>query len=243
MNLESVLDQCIITDKVVKLPDIQLDRKLYLEVAKRLEFTGGKWNRKFQGFLFEINPSELLDRVKSGEKVNLKKEFQFFETPENICDIMVEKACIQSDDMILEPSAGRGAILKAIHKKFSEKDLFCYELNDINRAYLDKLNHVVVLGDDFLEAEEHTKYNVIIANPPFAKNQDIDHICKMYKLLYKGGRLITIASTHWVNSNHKKETQFREWLELVNAEVEDIEAGAFSESGTKIATKMIKIVK
>ena len=39
---EQVLQNCTIEGNIVKLPNIQLDRKLYQEVAKSLELIGGK---------------------------------------------------------------------------------------------------------------------------------------------------------------------------------------------------------
>ena len=43
MEVNEILQQCTIEGNVVRLPDIKLERKLYLEVAKRLNFIGGKW--------------------------------------------------------------------------------------------------------------------------------------------------------------------------------------------------------
>jgi hypothetical protein len=42
---------------------------------------------------------------------------------------------------------------------------------------------------------------------------------------------------------NKKSVDFREWLNENNAETVDVPAGAFKESGTLIATKIIKIIK
>lgn len=82
-----------------------------------------------------------------------------------------------------------------------------------------------------------------IANPPFSKNQDIDHIRKMYECLKVGGRIVTIASKHWQISTNKKEAAFSEWLDKLDAEIIDVEAGEFKESGTSIATCIIVIDK
>ena len=40
---EEVLQNCTVEGTVIKLPNTQLDRKLYQEVAKSLELIGGKW--------------------------------------------------------------------------------------------------------------------------------------------------------------------------------------------------------
>ncbi len=98
------------------------------------------------------------------------------------------------------------------------------------------------LNNDFMEYVG-SGFDRIIANPPFSKNQDIDHIMKMYDCLGEGGRLVSIASTHWQISENKKETEFRAWLKKLKADVREIEAGAFKESGTTVKTVMIILNK
>ena len=99
-----------------------------------------------------------------------------------------------------------------------------------------------LIGDDFLKSNGK-EYSKIIANPPFSKNQDITHVYKMFEKLARGGRIVTIMSKHWQNSTNKKETQFREFLEELNAEITDINSGEFKESGTSIATVIVTIEK
>ena len=99
MNTNEVLCNCTVDGLVVKLPDIKLDRKEYLEVAKKLELIGGKWKGgKVMGFVFQQDPSDLLEKVCNGENINLKKEFQFFATPSITADFVVELACGGADD-------------------------------------------------------------------------------------------------------------------------------------------------
>jgi len=90
MTKEQILQNCTVEGNIVKLPNIQLDRKDYQEVARALELIGGKWKGgKIMGFVFITNPSELLIQISNGEKRNLKKEFQFFATPEKLADKLV----------------------------------------------------------------------------------------------------------------------------------------------------------
>lgn len=44
---EDVLKNCTVEGLVVKLQNVQLERKLYQEVAKSLELIGGKWKDDF----------------------------------------------------------------------------------------------------------------------------------------------------------------------------------------------------
>lgn len=243
MTKEDVLKDCTVSGNVVSLPDVKLDRKIYLEVSKSLELIGGKWKGgKVMGFVFNEDPSELLKQIQGGEKRNLKKEFQFFGTPDDLADELVWDANLEFEDEILEPSAGQGAIVKAIHREiFPGKTVWGYELMPVNKTFLSKIPSFKLIGDDFLKCD--TSFDKIIANPPFNKNQDILHIRKMYDCLRPKGRLVSMASRHWQTSNNKAETFFRGWLKEVGAEIIDIQAGRFKESGTNIATCKIIINK
>lgn len=249
-EVQAVLQQCTVQGNVVKLPDGQLDRKLYAEVKKALELIGGKWKGgKTYGFVFQTDPTELLEQIAAGEKRNLKKEYQFFATPPELAARMVEMAELGETDGhgygdILEPSAGQGAIVKAIHEATEGAvTVYCYELMDINRGVLQKMPGVKLIGDDFLKAAIVVQYDRIIANPPFTKNQDIDHIRLMYNLLKPGGTMVTLASPSWTFGSQKKHVEFRQWLVEVDAHTEEIPADTFKYSGTSIRTVLIKIKK
>lgn len=243
---QEVLKSCTVNGMVVSLPPIQLERKLYQDVAKHLELIGGKWNRKASGFIFSEDPTELLGQVAAGTKRNIKKEYQFFGTSDTLADDMVSILGIEEYDLILEPSAGQGAIINAIHRKYPGQLVHYCELMPLNRTFLERLKNVQYITDNFLKLG-HSKvttgtFDKIIANPPFSKNQDIDHIRQMWACLKPGGRIVTIASKHWQYAQNKKETAFREWLGDC-ADITEIEAGAFQESGTNIATCMLVIDK
>lgn len=244
MTAEQCLKQATIEGNVIKLPNVQLDRKEYVVVKNKLELIGGKWKGgKVFGFEFKEDPTELLASINEGENRNIKKEFQFFATPGALADRLVELANPTDDDAILEPSAGQGAIVNAIVNYCRPERVYCYELMPLNQTFLGKIPCVTLLGDDFLTHDIEKKFDIIIANPPFSKNQDIDHIYKMYDCLVKGGRLVSIASLHWKTSKNKKEVAFREWLDLCNAEVIELEGGEFKESGTSIKGCIIIINK
>lgn len=244
MNKTEILQNCTIDGNIVRLPEGQLERKLYQEVAKALELIGGKWKGgKTAGFVFPIDPTGLLEQIVNGENRNLKKEFQFFATPDTLADLMVEMAGIKRDHWILEPSAGQGSIIHAINRELPGKQVHWFETMEINRTFLTKIETGICDGWDFLTDPCPYKYDRIIANPPFTKNQDIDHIRKMYEYLNEGGRIVTLSSSHWLNSSNKKETEFKNWLDEIGATYEERPTGEFKESGTNIATVLIIIDK
>jgi len=247
MNKQEALKACTVDGLVVKLPAEQLERNVYLEVAKSLQLIGGKWKGgKVFGFQFPSDPSALLAQVANGEKRNLQKEYQFFPTPDDIADWLVQLAAPKKGELILEPSAGQGAIVGAILRGCPYiKKVDCCELMDINQTFLRKIKGANIIADDFLDLlhYHHNVYDVIIANPPFSNNQDIDHIRQMYKCLKPGGRLVSVASVHWLHSENKKETEFGVWLADLHALTYTIDAGKFKESGTMVGAKVITLTK
>lgn len=255
MHLE-IIRNATIDGNLVRLPAGQLDRKVYENVAKCLNLIGGKWKGgKVAAFVFDSDPTAKIAAVLGGEKiVSAKKEFQFFATPDKWADKLVEIADPYEFESICEPSAGQGAIVKAIMRRFASRKvgfkpiyntIQCFELMELNRMHLNQISGAIVAGDDFLKLPDNwPKYNLMIANPPFAKNQDIDHVKMMLKHLKPGGRVVSIMSNHWRHCDgHKKEREFRSLLEQMNAEITEIPAGEFKESGTNVSACIVKIVK
>jgi hypothetical protein len=243
--IESILQQCTVEGFNVKLPPTQLDRDTYVKVADKLKKIGGKWTGgRVQAFVFPHDPTGLLAEIAGGASRNLKKEFQFFATPTALARRLVALACINEGDSVLEPSAGDGAIVREIPCAVD-----CFEINPLMHAKLEAMPNASLLGDDFLAADpdaetfEWLQYDRIVANPPFTKNQDIDHIRHMFKCLKPGGRMVSVASTHWAISNSRREREFREWLESECADTLTVEAGTFKESGTSVAAVIVVIDK
>ena len=243
--VEEILKHCTLEDGVLKLPQVQFNKKSYAEAKKWIEEAGGSWQGgKIQGFTFPFNPERVFSILKEGKRCNLQQEYQFFETPADVADWLVMLAGgIREDDTVLEPSAGRGALIKAIHRACPTVMVECYELMPENREFLHTLSNVILLDEDFTKDSVSSSYTKIIANPPFSGNQDIDHIKLMYERLEQGGTLAAITSQHWKFASEKKCIDFRNWLKEVHGEVFGISAGEFKESGTSISTMAVVIKK
>lgn len=210
--------------------------KNYNEIKTALTKAGGKYSKC--GFSFTSDPSEIVNRLCGGEKIDDKKKYQYFPTPSELAVDVVDFACIDEGMSVLEPSAGRGAIVAHIRK---DAIITAVEINPENINDLSSLSSDVHCMD-FLQFKGK-EFDRIVANPPFTKNQDIDHVMHMYSMLKSGGRLVSIMSRSWITGSQQKQVEFRKFIDEVNAEVVDIEAGAFKESGTSVATCMVIINK
>lgn len=241
-TVEKILSECTLEDNILRLPQVQFNKKVYLEVKNRILEAGGEWNTQQNGFTFDFNAQRVFDILKSGKRCNLKQEFQYFATPDEIADIAVSKfSSLWEGLTILEPSAGRGALVKAVRRRCPNAVVDCYELMPENIEHLEKVEGARIIGKDFCQC--HGKYDRIIANPPFSNNQDIDHLYMMYERLNVGGELSCIVSQHWKFANDQKCSYFRQWLEMNEAQVTDFDNGEFKESGTIIATSLVYVVR
>jgi len=243
MTAIEFLQKCIPNGKQLLFPDIQLPREVYNEVKKLLEGVDGRWDKHINGFTFRGDVDKYISKILDGEKINLQQKFQFFETPSTITKKMVELAGISEyfNGSILEPSAGRGAIISAVHSINPNLQVDAIELMDENHEYLNTIKNVNLIGRDFLEMPIEKKYDVIIANPPFSKNQDIKHIEKMWSLLKDGGTLVTIVSTHYMIAKGKVENKFREWVENNAVHQEILPENTFN--NTIVKTVLLKFNK
>ena len=243
MNLETALEQCTIENNVVILPDVQLDRKVYAGLKKKLEGIGGKWNRKAKGFVFvDRDPNELLGRVQKGEDINLKKQYQFFPTPLSVAEIM-RNHFPRIYNTVLEPSAGRGHLLKVV-KNAADVDICELDYANVKYIYNSRNREPILMCQDFMNYESDRKYDLVLANPPFTKGQYCDHIKKMYSFLKdEDSRVVTIAPTGFQNASVGKQKNFREWLSTVDHEIISLPEGSFKESGTMVRTCIIVLRK
>lgn len=208
----------------------------YPQLKKVLLDAKGKYSKC--GFTFPGDAADIQRRLCGGEELNNKKKLQQFFTPPELAEKVVKMADIYSGMRVLEPSAGPGAL--AIEARPRCHTMYCVEIDPDNCAVLRNLGfHVFQMDFLALEPAAIGMFDRIVANPPFTKNQDIDHFRHMLDFLKPGGRLVCIMSPSWTFGSQKKQVQFRLLLEEIGATVEEVEAGAFKASGTNIRSVIV----
>jgi phospholipid N-methyltransferase len=214
----------------------QLPRPLYERVNKILELMGGRWTRSLQAHLFEQDPSDKVeDILLTGQIVDLKKEYDFFETPADLADEMVEQANIKPGMTVLEPSAGHGAIAEAVRRACPKATLEVCEIQSVNRDILMRKGFNVV-GAEFVDRLDDNHYDRIVMNPPFSRQQDIDHVNYAYSLLKPGGRLVAIMSASVKFRDNRKAQEFKQLIKDIGAEIVNLPENSFKASGTCVNT-------
>lgn len=242
-TIRDILAECSVDGNLVRLPDTKLERSVYLEVNKVLEALGGKWSRKDKAHKFDYSPDDALEEVVlSGEFTDLKKELQFFETPEELAIKLCDMAEITPECSVIEPSVGKGRIADEIAKR-KPKELRCFEINAGMEHYLKDKAYKVDYSDFLAVDTNKVTADRIVMNPPFSKQQDIDHVYKAYECLNPNGILVSVMSTSHTYRTDKKSDRFKEFLNSLGAEVEILPQGTFKESGTMANACVVKIRK
>lgn len=244
--VREILVRATITADRVELPPEQLDRKLYEAVNKVLVAAGGKWDRRARAHLFTRDPRDALGlAIESGAVEHRKNTLQAFYTPTELADWLVQLASLQPGERVLEPSCGAGAIVAAVFRlePRARVDGFDIDEDAVRTAASSVRHNWNFLVIDFLSMRPEAIYDVVVMNPPFAKDQDIEHVLHAWDFVRPGGRLISIMSVGWTSPGRsKKRRAFKEFVDE-RGEVHEIEAGAFKESGAMVRTVAIVLHK
>ena len=220
----------------------QLDRKLYEKTNKVLEAAGGKWNRKAKSHVFESDAADRIDQIiVSGEVEIPKDEFNYFPTPPDVVDRLMEIARIELGMLCLEPSAGRGAIAVAMHAAGAFVHMI--ELMAANHQALVDLGipGSVVTMADFLMSCPNPVYDRVVMNPPFAKQADIKHVMHALKFMRPDGLLVSVMSAGVMFRDNRLTQDFRDLVRSRGGEIEALPDGAFKASGTMVNTVVVTI--
>ena len=239
-----VLESCRIDGFRVYLPATQLRRDLYDRVNEVLAAFGGQWKSgKVKAHVFQDDPAPLLEiAIGTGEFLR-PQDFGYFPTGAREVERVMELADVAPGMNTLEPSAGSGAFALAMLQAVgNDPDLVtACELLPGNAKVLREAGLTKVIQGDFLSMEPQPIFDRVIMNPPFNGGIDVDHVLHATKFLNAQGRLTAITSVGWTHNSTKKATAFRDFVNDVDGFIDDIEAGAFKDAGTNVATKILCI--
>jgi len=198
--------------------------------------------------MIEGNSAERTERERLRKIGELEAEIKlssipgYFPTQAPVIEIMLRRARIEPGMKVLEPEAGSGHIADdvraAVPGVILEVIEPVYELRELLR-----LEGYKLVGDDFLQLScaDLGQYDRIVMNPPFERQQDLEHIRHAYKFLAPRGVLVSVLSPSFEFRSDRKSTEFRAWLDEVNATWENLPDGAFKASGTGVSTRLLLI--
>lgn len=248
-DVMDVLKSALCEGNLLFLPPKQMERKLYERTNEVLTRLGGKWKGgKTRGHIFDDDPAPLLSEVLATGIMPLDNPLDFYETQPAVVETMLSKVTI-TPTVISEPSAGRGAIVRAAKAKYPHVPLHAIEVDPKRAEILRNIPDVNVHQGNFIEdIARWSKQapDLILMNPPFTSPQDhkayITHIYAAYEMLQAKGQLISIAPAGLKFNTDKRTSDFRAFIQQ-RGTIEDLPSGAFGDSGTLVATVIITMHK
>lgn len=202
---------------------------------------GAKWRTGKPGGFYFPDTDDGAEKVRlalSTGEIFDPKAAGFFPTPAALAKRLVEMAEIKPGELVLEPSAGRGAIAVAIRE--AGGIAACIEFLPDNAAELRRLGFEVK-EKDFLGVRARDVYDAAVMNPPFGDRQDIAHIRRAFGWLRPGGRLVSVASSGIQFRDDALATEFRAWVAEHGGSIESLPDGSFLESGTGVRTCVVTV--
>lgn len=244
-HIRMILSEMERDGHVMKPYPKQLERPVYEELNTVLTALGGKWKRG-TGHVFPCSAEELAAKleaaIESGE-YDCPRSNDFFPTPDDLADRLVAKADVQPHHMVLEPSAGKGALLDAVRRKFGNAELehyVCFEILPENQKALESKRYFWSGADFNSTPPPGFKFDRVIMNPPFGRA--MAHILKAYNMLKEGGRLVAIAPAG-VLFRRDRDYQLVRAMAEETGWIEELPEGSFKASGTMVNTVMLCIEK
>jgi len=124
--------------------------------------------------------------------VETKRDYRKFFTLPHTAYWMTGILEPKGDDLLLEPSAGEGALCRAVKKASPITSITAVESDKQWESSLLMYANFVFI-QDFLEFQSKEKFTKCIANPPFGNGIDLQaHFDKMCSLVHYGGTLVIL---------------------------------------------------
>lgn len=216
----------------------QLDPALYARVNLVLSAVGGKWNRGQRAHIFPGDAADAIAGILVTGEVTTDAERGYFPTPASIVERLLDMAEIAADMLVLEPSAGRGAIAERAADRGAVVD--CIELDETRAEHLRSGGFArCVTTGDFLQQPVVRAYDRALLNPPFASQQDIQHVVRAARFVQPGGLVVAIMSAGLTFRTDEVSADFRARVREARGTIDPLPDDAFAAAGTKMRAVLV----
>lgn len=215
-------------------------------------------NRTLAAYYGEVFPDAAPDpRTKTPDDLRTKtgalsRDLAFYPTPDKAAAIVVSRAELGDTDEeggILEPSAGDGALVRALIRAGVPRGrITAVEVAPERFDALARLGTRARLAN-FLTLTPEPVFAAVVMNPPFCGTHWMAHVMHAFDFLRPGGKLTTVLPATAEFGDSRAHETFRAWArEHFNGwsgarMFNDMPDESFAESGTRIATVTLTLRK
>ena len=187
-------------------------------------------NRALAEYYGDVLPDcheEKPDQRRASTEVS--KDLQYYPTPEEVVERVLDDLSYLKDSLVLEPSCGCGRLMDGLRKHGAK--VFGVEVDPSRAQQARGKGHAVIIAN-FLEITPTPKYDRVVMNPPFYGKHYAKHVEHALKFLKPDGVLTAILPIT-ARYDHG----------LLEGRWQDLPVGSFRESGTNINTTVLTIRK
>lgn len=236
-----VMGGMVVSGNAVTIPGPPLERKLYEATDKVLEALGGAWSRKAKAHVFDGDPEDALAMALATGEATTSREMGYFPTPAGLASELVALARVRRGDHVLEPSAGDGAIARALRD--AGCDVECFEFDPKRAAGLRDQRFPAQAADFLMVSPELFKpFAACVMNPPFGKRADLAHVTHALRFVRPGGRLVAVMAAGLLFRQDRKTSEFHALLDWHHGVITPNADDTFKASGTSVRTVTVAMV-
>lgn len=244
----------------IKLPIIT-DRKVYAQVDRALSGIagGGRWDRKSRAHVYSRDPRPDLAALTGLAVIpppspNRDKELSYWATPPALAKELVDGLGLQSGMRVLEPSAGDGALVRALRSAYPQVHVTAVEPDSARRTVL-RMNGTEGLHvwngtfEDYVEFAEPAGilFDAVIMNPPFTlpgrRYAWAEHFALAWNRLVPGGQLRAVVPASLEYGRQRLIVTARALLTEVGGTWSSSPDGAFRSSGTNVHALIVEATR
>jgi len=246
----------------IKVPIIT-DRKVYIEVDRALSRLagGGHWDRKARAHIYQQDPRPGLEALTQSKVIpppcaTRDKELSYWQTPPALAAELVAGLDLPPGSRVLEPSAGDGALVRAIQSAYPDVHITAVEPDSGRRTVLRMTGAVGLrVWDCTLEEyalawmadETPEPFDVVVMNPPFTLPDHryawAEHLTLAWDLLLPGGQLRAIVPNSLEYGRQRPIAAARNLITQAGGTWRKTGPGAFQPSGTGVATLIVEATR
>lgn len=184
------------------------DKTMRARVEEVLRAIGGVPMDRAGGWQFDYEPSGVLAEIVASGCIPDQRAHQFYPTPEELAQRVVDMAEIEDGHAVLEPSAGQGGIADLLPREQAT----CVEISPLHCAIL-RAKGLHTIEADFLSWQPGRTFDRIVMNPPFSEGRARMHVQRAFEMLAPGGRLVAIMPA---GERGKDVVPGCEWSQLID---------------------------
>lgn len=242
----------------VRVPVIT-DRRVFAQVGRTLERLagGGRWDRKVLAYVYQRDPREDLERV-TGSRViptpcaTRDKELSYWATPPALARELVDGLPLGPGHRVLEPSAGDGALVRAVRERYPDARVTAVEpdwgrwmvlCHQFGEYPTDVIVWPTSTFEDYVVAAAGVQFDAVVMNPPFTlpgrRYAWAEHLMMAWDLLAPGGQLRAIVPASLEYGRQRLIAAARDMIEA-SGSWRKAPDGAFRASGTGVHVLIVE---